>query len=203
MIKLYQERIAISGIGNGSISTVLYKELQGVGAKPFYVGRNFECAPDTLYAICLSGKIYVGKSEEITDKQLAEMWQANYLYPRQFIDRYAKVNGCSIIVVGSNAARYGGMYVEDYAAMKAALLKYTELKGRTIRENNVKLALLNFGGIDSLFWNGVNSDCYKGIVPDGEIALSITDVVRTIIAVMTLPDNVVIKDATIVSKGYQ
>jgi len=201
MNDLAGKTIIISGSGNGDIARVLDIKLSYMAATIFFTGRDRYPSERYDYAICLSGEVYIGYPFE---SPVDDLVHSNYTYPTMFIEEAIAYRCKNIIVIGSNAARYGAPYMEDYSALKAALLKYVELRGRTARKMGTKLSILNFGGIDSKFWDKYKDDpLAANIIPDADLALTIGEAVDAIIAIMRLPDNVVIKDATIVSKGYQ
>lgn len=195
------KRIYVSGTGKGSVAKALLAQLVLDGHT--LVPRGSETYVEV--GICLSGKILVSDASLVIEEELDELLEANYKAPRDFIEDCIERMpfGGHIIVFGSVAAKYGNVNAEDYAAMKAALAKYCELRARSVREHGIKISLLNFGAIDSAFWDGVDEKMGQGIIPDRKKALTVDEVVETVIRIMDLPKNVALKDATIASMQYQ
>jgi len=196
--------VCMSGDGNGDIAHNLASELEESGIKVYFSGRNNWAMVEADCAICTSGMIRICEPGSISIAGFENTTEANYSYPVRFIESAINLRIPHIIVFGSNSAKYGSANAIEYSATKAAIMKYVELRGALVRDMGIKLSILNFGGIDSWFWNDYRDDpLAKNIVPDPARALTVAEVVQTVIAIMRLPDNVVIKDATIVSKGYQ
>ena len=112
-----------------------------------------------------------------------------------------------ILGLGSNAALTGNVGGEDYAAMKAALLKYCELRRRTARADGVRITYLALGGVWTPFWEKACASAPPGFVhamrPDPMHALTVAEVCQTILALLALPPRVAIGHAVMTSVDYQ
>ena len=112
-----------------------------------------------------------------------------------------------ILHIGSNSARYGNTGADDYAAFKAALAKYLELRGRSVRQDGIRLSLLNLGAVNTGFWQKVSKtadkELAKQIMPDPEKAMTAQEVAMVVLVILQMPVRVVIKDALVMSVDYQ
>lgn len=163
-------------------------------------------------AICTTGGMRIGPAEDVSRATLRYLHDGNYLLPRTFIEASAEAfmerkRPGLIIVLGSNAGTYGNVGAEDYAAYKAALKKYCEVRRRTLRDHGIRLAYVGFGGIDTAFWAkataGADPELTKTIVPGSRVPLSMSDAVSYILALIDLPENVAVTDALVLSTLYQ
>lgn len=209
MVRIAGKSVCLSNNGRGGIGSALRQELLYAGAilvndtpRPFAVD----------FAICTVGKMLIREAGSISESDIDGLYTANYRYPRLFTERHiwamriAEKRGL-ILHIGSNAARYGNTGADDYAAFKAALAKYLELRGRSVRQYGIRLSVLNLGGVNTGFWQKVaktaDLELAKGIMPDPEKALTAQEVAAVVLAVLQMPERVVIKDALVVSMDYQ
>jgi len=169
--------------------------------------------PDAVdFAICTAGKMFVRDPGTLGDEEVHQLYDANYFFPRKFTERHIKVMRASkksgtILHLGSNASRYGNLGAADYAAMKAGLAKYLELRGQSVRGDGIRLSLINLGAVASEFWDKVcqtaDPELLKTIMPASEKALTLEEVSEMILAVLQMPNRLVMKDALILSSDYQ
>lgn len=209
MARLKGKRVCISSNGRGSIGGALREALLKSGAS---LVEDSENPPAVDFAICTVGKMLVRDAGLVSQEELDGLYSSNYRYPRLFTERHIKAmkaagkNGL-ILHIGSNAARYGNAGAEDYAAFKVALVKYMELRARTVREFGVRLSVLNLGAVDTEFWEKVaataDRDLARQILPKPEKALSLKETAELVLAVLQMPERVAVKDALIVSVDYQ
>lgn len=209
MAGLTGKSVCLSNNGRGGIGSALREELLRAGA---VLVDDTPTPPAVDFAICTVGKMLISDAGSIDEYNLDGLYTANYRYPRLFTEwhisamRKAKKGGL-ILHIGSNAARYGNAGADDYAAFKAALGKYLELRGRSVRQDGIRLSLLNLGAVDTVFWQKVaqsaDQSLAKSIVPDPSKALTSAEVAAVVLAVLQMPERVVVKDALIVSVDYQ
>jgi NADP-dependent 3-hydroxy acid dehydrogenase YdfG len=209
MVGLKGKLVCLSNNGRGGIGGALCQELQRIGA---ILVSDVEAPPAVDFAICTAGKMLIRDAGSINEFEIEDLYKANYKYPRLFTERHiqamkATKKGGLILHIGSNAARYGNTGADDYAAFKAALAKYLELRGRSVRQYGIRLSVLNLGGVNTGFWQKVaqtaDMELAKGIMPDPEKALTVQEVAAVVLAVLQMPERVVIKDAVVVSVDYQ
>lgn len=209
MVGIKGKSVCLSNNGRGGIGSVLHEELLRAGAVLVDDGLS---PPAVDFAICTVGKMLIRDAGAISESEVDDLFVANYKYPRLFTERHIKAmkaakKGGLIIHLGSNSARYGSAGVEDYAAFKAALAKYLELRGRSVRQYGIRLSLLNLGAVDTVFWQKVaqsaDRELTKQIMPDPEKALTAQEVAVLVLAVLQMPERVAIKDALVVSVDYQ
>ena len=209
MVGLTGKTACISRNGRGGIGSALRQSLIEAGVN---VIDDTEQPPAVDFAICTTGKMVIREAGQVDDKELDELYVANYKYPRLFTERHVgamRQAGKSglILHLGSNSARYGAAGVEDYSAFKAALCKYVELRGRSVREDGIRLSVLNLGAVDTIFWDKVktsaDSRLTQSIIPKSEKALSAKEVATSVLAILAMPERMTIKDALMVSVDYQ
>ena len=209
MVGLTGKIACISRNGRGGIGSVLRQVLLEAGVQ---VIDDCDRPPAVDYAICTTGKMVICEAGQVDDKGLDDLYVANYKYPRQFTERHVRAMREAgkpglILHLGSNSARYGAVGVEDYSAFKAALWKYVELRGRSVRDEGIRLSVLNLGAVDTIFWEKVKRSAdpvlTQSIIPKPEKALTANEVAATVLAILTLPDRMTIKDALMVSVDYQ
>ena len=209
MVRLTGKTACISRNGRGGIGSVIRQSLIDFGVN---VIDDSECPPAVGFAICTTGKMVIREAGEIEDKELDELYVANYQYPRQFTERHVRAmrqagKSGMILHLGSNSARYGAAGVEDYSAFKAALGKYVELRGRSVREDGIRLSVLNLGAVNTVFWekvkNSADAKLTQSIIPKPEKALSAHEVAESVLAILAMPERMTIKDALMVSIDYQ
>lgn len=164
------------------------------------------------FAICTVGKMLIRDAGAISESEVDDLYAANYKIPRLFTERHIRAmrtaeKGGLILHIGSNAARYGNAGADDYAAFKAALAKYVELRGRSVRQYGIRLSVLNLGGVDTSFWQKVaqtaDPELAKQIMPDPAKALTAQEAAAVVLAVLQMPERVTVKDALVVSVEYQ
>ena len=172
----------------------------------FYVFDEFR--PDI--AICTSGKMHIGHPAPMSSELVSRMFELNYLIPRQFTEASLAAGAKLVIHIGSNSARYGKSYAEDYAAAKAALWKYCEIRGAlAAKENGARITCLNLGGVNNGFWEHVrqapafNSAAAANLIPADGKGLTNAEVAELVMAICLLPENVAIKDLLVTAKAYQ
>lgn len=209
MVGLGGKFVCLSNNGRGGIGNVLYQELLRAGA----IIVNETPIPFAVdFAICTVGKMLIREAGSISESDIDDLYTANYRYPRLFTERHIRAmkmaeKGGLILHIGSNAARYGNTGADDYAAFKAALAKYLELRGRSVRQYGIRLSVLNLGAVHTSFWQKVaqsaDPELARGIIPDPEKALTAQEVAAVVLAVLQMPERVVIKDALVVSMDYQ
>lgn len=209
MVGLKGKSVCLSNNGRGGIGGVLRQELLVAGA---ILIDDVATIPAVDFAICTVGKMLIRDAGSISESEVDDLFIANYKCPRSFTERHieamkAAKKGGLILHIGSNAARYGNTGADDYAAFKAALAKYLELRGRSVRQSGIRLSVLNLGGVNTGFWQKVaktaDLELAKGIMPDPEKALTAQEVAAVVLAVLQMPERVVIKDALVVSTDYQ
>lgn len=200
----------------GSIGRAIMKRLRRDGhSVSDYEFFQAKCNVDV--AICTSGKMVIAHPMEIMKGSvllkgsvLERMFQFNYLEPRIFTE-WALCSGAKLVIhIGSNSARYGKSGAEDYAALKAALWKYCELRGKlAARESGARICCINLGGVVNSFWDNVlrNSDRKiaeeQQMVPERGKGLTDDDVAELVAAIVRLPDNIAVKDLLVVGTQYQ
>jgi len=209
MVRLTGKTACLSRNGRGGIGSELRRLLIDAGVN---VIDDSECPPAVDFAICTTGKMVIREAGQIHENELDELYVANYRYPRQFTERHvtamrqAKKSGL-ILHLGSNSARYGAAGVEDYSAFKVALCKYVELRARSIREDGIRLSILNLGAVNTIFWEKVRTSAdptlTQSIIPKPDKALSANDVATSVLAILGMPERMTIKDALMVSVDYQ
>lgn len=209
MAGLVGKSFCLSNNGRGAIGSALSEELLQAGA----LLVNDTVAPAAAdFAICTVGKMLIRDAGSISEEEIKDLFHANYLYPRLFTERHIRAMQATkkkglILHIGSNSARYGAAGVEDYSAFKAALNKYIELRGRTVRQDGIRLSILNLGGVDTGFWKKVlktaDLELAQNIVPNPAKALTAKEVAQVVVAILQMPERVTIKDALIVSVDYQ
>ncbi len=209
MVGLEGKTACLSRNGRGGIGTALRQLLLEAGVEIVDDSDDPSCVD---FAICTAGKMIIREAGDVNEKELDELYTANYKYPRQFTERHihamrqAKKSGL-ILHLGSNSARYGASGVEDYSGFKAALCKYLELRGRSVREDGIRLSILNLGAVDTVFWEKVRMTAdpklTQSIIPNPEKALTAQEVTATVLSILAMPERMTIKDALMVSVDYQ
>lgn len=209
MVGLEGKTACLSRNGRGGIGSKIRESLIRAG-----VTIVDDCdTPDAVdFAICTAGKMFVRDPGTLGEDDVYQLYDANYLFPRKFTERHiqalraAKKPGI-ILHVGSNASRYGNLGAADYAAMKAGLAKYLELRGQSVRSDEIRLSLINLGAVASEFWDKVcqtaDPALLKTIMPAPEKALTLEEVSEMILAVLQMPSRLVMKDALVLSTDYQ
>lgn len=209
MVMIKGKSVCLSNNGRGGIGSVLCQELLRAGA---VLVDDVLSPPAVDFAICTVGKMLIRDAGAISEHEIDDLYDANYRYPRLFTERHIRAmraaqKGGLILHLGSNSARYGNAGADDYAAFKAALAKYLELRGRSVRQYGIRLSVLNLGAVDTVFWQKVaqsaDRELTKQIMPDPEKALTAQEVAVLVLAVLQMPERVVIKDALVVSVDYQ
>lgn len=209
MVGLVGKTACISRNGSGGIGSALRQLLVEAGMN---LVDDTELPPAVDFAICTTGKMVIREAGQIEDKELDELYVANYKYPRLFTERHVRAmkqagKAGLILHLGSNSARYGAAGVEDYSSFKAALCKYIELRGRSVREDGIRLSILNLGAVNTIFWDKVKKSAdpklTQSIIPNPEKALSAKDVATSVLAILSMPERMTIKDALMVSVDYQ
>ncbi len=209
MVGIRGKLICLSNNGRGGIGGALRQLFLEKGAN---LTEDTATPEPVDFAICTVGKMIIKEAGLINETELEQLYAANYQYGRLFTERHirsmkaAKKKGL-ILHIGSNASRYGNTGAEDYAAFKAALAKYLELRGRSVREYGIRLSLLNLGAVNTEFWGKVaktaDANLAKQIIPQPEKALTAQEIAEVVLAILTFPERVVIKDALVVSVDYQ
>lgn len=209
MVGLKGKTACLSRNGRGGIGTMVRESLTRAGVT---ILEDCE-SPDAVdFAICTAGKMFVRDPGTLSEDDIYQLYDANYLFPRKFTERHiqamrvGKKSGI-ILHVGSNASRYGNLGAADYAAMKAGLAKYLELRGQSVRGDGIRLSLINLGAVASEFWEKVCKTAdpvlLKTIMPAPEKALTLEEVSEMILAVLQMPSRLVMKDALVLSADYQ
>lgn len=194
----------------GAIATAIHKHLKAASKYTFVDDAiPIDDAPDV--AICTYGRLVINHAAMLTHEPAA-LVESNYLQPRRFVERVivamrnAQKPGL-IIMLGSNAARYGNVGAEDYAAQKAALRKYLELRGHTARVDGIRICHLGLGAVNTAFWEKACEHAHpsdvRAIRPDPEKALTPEEVAMTVQAIIELPPRVSISDMLMTSVDYQ
>lgn len=209
MVGLKGKRACLSGNGRGALGTALRTALLEAGATLV----DDLARPEAVdFALCTTGRMLIRDAGKVGEADLDGLYESNYRLPRLFTERHiaamrAAGKRGTILHLGSNASRYGNAGAEDYSAFKTALVKYLELRGRSVRDSGVRLCVLNIGAVDTDFWRKVGGaadpELARQIMPSADKALSVADVVETVLAVLRLPERVALKDALIVSTDYQ
>jgi NADP-dependent 3-hydroxy acid dehydrogenase YdfG len=209
MVGLKGKTVCLSGNGRGGIGSALRRALQAAGA------ILVDDEPETRgvdFAICTVGKMLIRDAGRLDPPEVDALYEANYKIPRLFSERHIHAmknagNGGLILHLGSVAARYGNPGAEDYAAFKAALGKYLELRARQVRDFGIRISLLNLGAVDTEFWDKVEKtadrELARQIIPDRKKALSVQEAVQVILGVLQMPAGVAVRDALVVSRSYQ
>lgn len=222
-------RVCFSGDGQGEIAAAIAARLQDglkyhdeVGARGPYeewtfvhdsgLDGSFETQAPVDIAICTTGGMVIDHAGHMPLADVERMHRGNYLKPRLFTEgmiavmRRERIQG-QIIHLGSNASWYGNVGADDYAAYKTALRKYLELRGRDVRQYGIRICHLAFGGVATKFWDkataGADPELAKTIVPGGRKPLTADEAAAVVVAAITLPENVVLRDCLIVSRDYQ
>lgn len=202
--------VLISGQGRSGIGRELRAAGQSYGYRVVSESEWDHEEPIAI-AVCLYGSMVVDYTERVKPEELEQMVYTNYVNARGFsemmIDHWLsnKRRGY-LIIVGSIAARYGNPGAVDYAAMKAAINKYAELRGREVRNNKIRITVVNFGGVNSSFWREAErwpEDVRKNVMPDPSKALEAIDAAEYLLSLFSLPERVVVKDCIVVSQEYQ
>lgn len=209
MVGLAGKTACLSRNGKGGIGSMLRQALIRENVTVLQDTDNPEAVD---FAICTAGKMFVRDPRALSADEIHQLYDANYFFPRQFTERHiqamrqAKKEGL-ILHVGSNAARYGNLGAADYAAMKAGLAKYLELRGQSVRNDGIRLCLINLGAVASEFWDKVcktaDPALLQTIMPKAEKALTLEDVTDMVLGILGMPQRVVIKDALVLSTDYQ
>lgn len=209
MAGLAGKTACLSWNGRGGIGSALREALLQAGVA---VIEDHDSPPAVDFAICTAGKMIIQDAGNVEAGVIDDLYEANYKFPRLFTERHIKAMKTSgksglILHLGSNSARYGAVGVEDYSALKAALMKYVELRGRSVRELGIRLSILNLGAVDTIFWEKVRATAdpalTTSIVPQSEKALTAQEVADLVVAILQMPERVTIKDALVVSVDYQ
>ena len=209
MVGLKGKTACISRNGRGGLGGALRQLLIREGVQ---IIEDSEYPPAVDFAICTTGRMIIRDAGMVEEKVLDDLYLANYRFPRLFTERHVAAmrvggKGGLILHLGSNSAKYGAPGVEDYSAFKAALWKYVELRGRSVRQAGIRLCVLNLGAVDTGFWEKVKLDAdpqlSASIIPDPEKALSPQEVASSVLAILSLPERITIKDALMVSVDYQ
>jgi NADP-dependent 3-hydroxy acid dehydrogenase YdfG len=209
MAGLEGKKICLSGNGRGSIGKALHQALATAGG--IFIDDG-SAPPAVDFAICTVGKMLIRDAGHLDPMEVDALYESNYKIPRLFTERHIQSmkkagKGGLILHLGSNASRYGNPGAEDYAAFKAALVKYVELRGRQVRDFGIRLSVLNLGAVDSEFWDKVEKtadrEMARQIIPDRKKALSVQEAVQVILGLLQMPARVVIKDALVLSVDYQ
>ena len=205
--------VTISRSGQGALSRAIAKRLKADGMDVRFETQAPVEDPDV--SICTSGKMIISRPWEALE-HLPEMFQANYAEPRRFIEQeIAKMqkfetNG-QIIVIGSNSARYGKPFAEDYSALKTALWKFCELRAIIAKEYGIRITCINLGGVYNEFWNHVRSqtDFHGGaavayqMIPEAGKGMTSEEVAEFILMLINMPKNLAMKDCLLVGRAYQ
>ncbi len=209
MARLSGKTACLSNNGRGGIGSALRQALLKEGAS---LVEDLATPSAVDFAICTVGKMLIRDAGAVQVPELDDLYVANYKYPRLFTERHISAmkgakRGGLILHIGSNAARYGNIGADDYAAFKAALAKYMELRGRSVRAYGIRMCVLNLGAVDTEFWRKVaqtaDVELAKQIIPNPEKALSVQEVADVVLAVLQMPERVVLNDALVVSVEYQ
>ncbi|RMH08881.1 MAG: SDR family NAD(P)-dependent oxidoreductase [Nitrospirae bacterium] len=209
MVGLKGKTACLSRNGRGGIGTALRNALTEAGVTLF---DDTDPACPVDFAICTAGKMFVCDPGELQSSDVRQLYEANFFYPRVFMERHIRAMRTArkqgvILHIGSNAARYGNGGAADYAAMKAALAKYVELRGKSVRNDGIRLSLINVGAVATEFWNKVRKtadpELLSDIMPTPAKALTADEVADLVLMVLQLPERVVLKDALVVSVDYQ
>lgn len=219
-------RVCFSGNGQGAVAAAIRAKMDSANfcertAVDGPVDMPYEFVLDAPrtgpqqpcdVAICTTGAMRIRRAEDVDNVEEAYLYNGNYLWPKMFTERHIEAMRASqthglIIHIGSNAAWYGNVHAEGYAAYKTALRKYLELRGRMAKGYGIRISLLGFGGIEGPFWDkataGVSSELTKGIVSGDRRMLSLDEAATVVMATIRLPDNICVRDALIVSTDYQ
>ena len=209
MVRLVGKLAVIEHLG--SIGRAIQTRLtsQGCVAIPFDEWCESNGSPDI--AICTSGKMIIRHPSKVDSKILNRMWLMNYAIPRQFTELVLTAGAKLIIHIGSNSARYGKSGAEDYAALKAALWKYCEIRGSlAAKENGARIMHIGLGGVCNSFWDHVRKDdCDLEIaetnkmIPEAGKGLTNEEVAELIVSLCRLPENVAVKDMLVTGRAYQ
>ncbi len=209
MVGLAGKSACLSRNGRGGIGSVLRSSLIEAGVT---LVADTETPPAVHFAICTAGKMLVRDPGELEEAEVQQLYEANYLYPRLFTERHIRSmrqvgRGGVILHIGSNAARYGNVGAADYAAMKSALGKYLELRGRSVRGDGIRLSLMNVGAVATEFWEKVAKTADQGLLseirPASDKALTPGEVSDMLLAVLQMPERLVMKEALVLSVDYQ
>lgn len=202
--------VCFSGNVRGAIAAAIRDRLVQTGAYQI-IADTIPQHPAADIAICTYGKMIIKDAEALTWEPVA-LTEANYLQPRRFVEKHAiamhrdQIAGL-IVVLGSNAGRYGNVGAEDYAAQKAALAKYLELRARRLRTHGIRVCHLALGAVATAFWDKACQDAHpsltRGIKPDLDKALTVDEVAATVQMILELPPRVTIGDALVTSVDYQ
>jgi NADP-dependent 3-hydroxy acid dehydrogenase YdfG len=174
----------------------------------------YEWAKDSMadvdIAIGTSGKMLIQHPAKLDSYVLHRMVALNYLIPREFTEQMLAAGAKLIIHIGSNSARYGKPYAEEYASMKAALWKYCEIRGAlAAKENGARITVVNLGGVNNGFWDSVRSAdgfdvaAAANLIPAEGNGLTNAEVAELVLALCLLPENVAVKDLLVTARAYQ
>lgn len=199
--------VSLSGEGRGTLSRALQSEMDKRGIIwGFQLGK---CDA----AFSLAGRMYIRHPGAMTELEMEASYEVNYLIPVECIEYHLRnwqLDGTPghMVVISSIAARAGNPCAEDYAAMKAALSKYCELRARSARAYGIKLTVVHLGGMAGGFWDaaaegGVPEDVLARIRPDPEKALQPDEVAKALCDLLWMADNVVPSEITLVARAYQ
>ena len=195
----------------GSIGKAIWARFEDAGATlgEFVHGDSIPHGEVDI-AICTSGRMLIQHPQTVWESAVAEMLHLNYIIPRVFTEYMLAAGEKLVIHIGSNSARYGKSYAEDYAAAKSALAKYCEIRGALAsKENGARITYINLGGVNNVFWDhvcgapGFDSDVAANLIPAEGKGLTNAEVAELVLAICLLPENVCVKDLLVVAKAYQ
>ena len=207
-------RVCFSGNGQGALAAAIREQMGWVNE---VLPDRFEFVDDDAchvadIAISTTGGMLIREAQEILPTEHKRLYEGNFLLPRQFTERHVRLmvrhqKPGLIIHIGSNAAWYGNINAEDYAAFKTALRKYLELRARDVKQHGIRISLLGFGGIEGPFWEkataGSSPAARQGIVSGTRKMLTLHEAAQVVMSTIQLPPNVCVRDALIVSTDYQ
>ena len=214
-------RVCLSGNGQGELAAAIRLAMALASSRYGFIDdgplRQTTANPESAdVAICTTGRMRINDPNELTWPDAQDQIESNFTLPFAFTERHIAAmirdgrHGL-ILHLGSNAAWYGNVGAELYAAGKTALRKYLELRARAAKAHGIRISLLGFGGVSTTgFWEkavdgatAVGRDLAKSIVAGDRAPLTPQEVALVVLHTIELPANVCVKDALITSVHYQ
>ncbi|MBU6147450.1 MAG: SDR family NAD(P)-dependent oxidoreductase [Actinomycetales bacterium] len=150
-------------------------------------------------AVANAGMGIIGPVAEADPQTWAAMMQVNYLGTAHLIravlpDMLARGHGDISAIVSAGGTR-GYPNWSGYCASKHAVMGFLECLSQEVTSKGVRVGALCPGGVDTPFWDDLNEDLYTAGSSERERLMSPDDVAAMLLAQVTLPRGLLLKQA--------
>lgn len=135
-------------------------DLGSIKTLPSQVNRLASQYPDVQSIVFCAGRGQFGCLEEFSFEQIQSLMDLNFtsqaFLAKAFLPQFKKRNSGNLIFIGSESALSGSRMGAIYCASKFAVRGMAQALRDECSRNNVRVAIINPGMVNSAFFDGLN-----------------------------------------------